>query len=234
MLGKTTFRYNEVPLCTFCLFCNRHQFVILIIFTFSIYFPYRFQLSIGLGFIIMLRCRNLHFICVGDGRATQTFPIFIFKWERIRKEGRKALLVRQQLIKELRKHPMNGRLEKLFSLMLFPSWIAFLDVVESTSSFFSSFIRRTQESHEKLVKVKFSGLKPISTFHSELEMKIGQKFTHPKVFFTRHLSVPSMQFSDAEIYLLSGAAHFSSLLPLPRSAFVSFSFTSNLAVQLSA
>lgn len=41
----------------------------------------------------------------------------------------------------------------------------------------------TQETNEKLVKVKFSGMKPISTFHSEMEMKMGKFLLFSQLFF---------------------------------------------------
>lgn len=59
-----------------------------------------------------------------------------------------------------------------------------------------------QETIKKLVKVKFSGMKPISTFYSEME--VGRKFC--LAFLSCH---PFMQFSEAEIYLLSAAAQLS-------------------------
>lgn len=80
-----------------------------------------------------------------------------------------------------------------------------------------SILPAAQKTHKKLVNVKFFGFKPISTFYSEIRLKLGENFPH---FFPLFFVLPSlfgfMQFIGAEIYLLSTAAQFSSF------AFASF------------
>lgn len=119
---------------------------------------------------------SIYFLCVYAKFAfyyfrsdSVSFPIFVFKLERIVPKARS--LTRLQLIKSFvstHEWPVKGGISFAF---IHVEWNE-KDVLVTVNRLFLS----AQETHEKLVKVKFSGFKPISTFHSDMEMKMGKKF----------------------------------------------------------
>lgn len=117
----------------------------------------------------------------------------------------------QQLVKALWAFT-GGRSKDIFSLIsISHEW-------RGKEFFLNGFsiLPAAQKTHEKLVNVKIFGFKPISTFYSEMGLKLGENFPH---FFHFFFVLPSFSglcnLSERKfIYFLLPLNSFHSLLSI--------------------